>query len=256
MNISVIKGFYNRPPDKTTASILNKLQTILTLFDRDCGGSFLDIGCHTGEKTVVLQRFLAAKPAIGVDFECAALSEARRRGIPCAAIDLNQKAILPFPDTSFDCIHAGEVIEHLYSPDLLLREIYRLLKPAGYAVITTPNLASWRNRIILLLGWQPFGTEVSTVFVVGNPRASRGSLPGHIRVFTVRALKELADLHGLAVDRMIGCPNGIPNSFFTRLTAIMDLLSQKYFPTMSDSILIRVSKKTGAAGGGGASGRS
>jgi SAM-dependent methyltransferase len=255
MTYSVIKGFYDRPPDKTTESTLNKLKAIQPLFEPNRGGYFLDVGCHNGEKTVVLKQLLAANLAVGIDFECAALSDARKRGIACVVIDLNQKASLPFPDASFDCIHAGEVIEHIYSPDLLLSEICRLLKPSGYAVITTPNLASWRNRIVMLLGWQPFGTEVSTLFVVGNPRASKGSLPGHIRVFTVKALKELVTLHGLRADRIIGCPNGIPNSFVTRLTAIVDLIVEKCFPTMSDSILIRVSKKE-VTSDGGASGRS
>jgi SAM-dependent methyltransferase len=166
------------------------------------------------------------------------------------AIDLNQKAALPFPDACFDGIHAGEVIEHLFSPDLLLGEIARLLKPNGYAVITTPNLASWRNRIVLLMGWQPFGTEVSTVFVVGNPRASRGMLPGHIRVFTVKALVELVKLYGFSIDRILCVPIGLPKSFFTRLTAAVDFYLQKIFPTMCDSILIRISKKGQYSGGG------
>jgi SAM-dependent methyltransferase len=250
MSFSVIKDFYSRPPDQPTESTFLKLKAILPLFTQNQGGSFLDIGCHTGEKTVVLRDHLNSKLTVGVDLGVDALTDARHQGISCVAIDLNQKGSLPFPNASFDCIHAGEVIEHLYSPDRLLMEIARLLKPAGYAVITTPNLASWRNRIVLMCGWQPFGTEVSTIFVVGNPRASRGILPGHIRVFTVKALRELVVLHGLTVDRMAGFPGGIPNSLFTHLTAIVDRLIQKLLPALSDSILIRVSKSNHPSGGG------
>ena len=249
MSFSVIRDFYDRPPVQATESTFHKLKAIMPLFDPNRGGSFLDIGCHDGEKTAALGRLLAADRTIGIDFEGAALSDAQKRGIPAVALDLNQKASLPFPNSSFDCIHAGEVIEHLFSPDLLLTEIVRLLKPTGYAVITTPNLASWRNRIALFLGWQPFGTEVSTVFIVGNPRAPRGIMSGHIRLFTTKAFLELVNLHGLSVDRMIGFPVGMPMTFFTHLTAAVDFLVQKLFPTMSDSILIRVSKKNSAVGG-------
>jgi SAM-dependent methyltransferase len=250
MSFSTIKDFYDRPPVHATESTFRKLKAIIPLFEPNQGGFFLDIACHDGEKTVAIQRLLAAKQTIGIDFEGAALLEAKKRGIPSVAIDLNQKASLPFPDASFDCIHAGEVIEHLFSPDLLLMEIARLLKPSGFAVVTTPNLASWRNRIALLLGWQPFETEVSTLYFVGNPRVSRGILTGHIRVFTVKSLIELVNMHGLAVDQMVGFPNGIPNSFFTRFLAVVDFLVQKLFPTMCDSIMIRVSRKKYLSGEG------
>jgi ubiquinone/menaquinone biosynthesis C-methylase UbiE len=255
MSFSTIKDFYDRPPVHATESTFHKLKAIMPLFKPNDGGFFLDIACHDGEKTIALKRLIAPKLIVGIDFESAALSEAKNRGIPCVAIDLNQNESLPFPDASFDCIHAGEIIEHLFSPDLLLTEIARLLKPAGFAVITTPNLASWRNRIALLIGWQPFETEVSTLYFVGNPRTPQTIMSGHIRVFTVKALMELVDLHGLSVDRMIGFPIGIPNSLFARLTAMVDYFVEKFFPMMCDSILIRVSRKINPSGEG-KSGRS
>lgn len=45
----------------------------------------------------------------------------------------------PFPDSSFDIVVCREMIEHVQSPAKLLSEIWRLLKPWGYALITTPN---------------------------------------------------------------------------------------------------------------------
>jgi SAM-dependent methyltransferase len=250
MGYSVIKDFYNRPPLHATEETPRKLNALLPFFEPEEGGSFLDIACHDGEKTIALRRRLAATRTVGIDFESAALVFARKRGIACAAVDLNQNTPLPFPDASFDCIHAGEVIEHLFSPDLLLREIARLLKPSGYAVITTPNLASWRNRIALLAGWQPFDTEVSTAYIVGNPRASRGVLSGHIRVFTAKALIELVGLHGLSIRRRAGYPSGRPVSLFTLATAGIDWLVSNLCPMLSDLIFIKVQKKGGSSAAG------
>jgi SAM-dependent methyltransferase len=243
MSFSVIKNFYDQPAIRPTETTSLMLRGVMPLFDPGSGGRFLDIACYDGWKTAALQRLLAATLTIGVDFEGAALSEAKQQGIPCVAIDLNQDSPLPFPDSSFDCIHAGEVIEHLFSPDLLLEEIARLLKPNGYAVISTPNLASWRNRIALLLGWQPFDAEVSTRYIVGNPRDPRTMISGHIRIFTARALRELAGLHGLSIRRLVGFPNNRPVSLFTRLLGAVDILARIFFPTLCDSLMIKVEKK-------------
>ncbi len=243
MAFSVIRDFYDRPPVHATRSTIRKLNAVIPLFDPNSGGAFLDIACHDGEKTIALRRYLDAEFTVGVDFEGQALTEAERKGIPVVAFDLNQKASIPFADASFDCIHAGEIIEHLFSPDLLLKEITRLLKPSGYAVITTPNLASWRNRIALLLGWQPFDTEVSSIFIVGNPRAPRGIMSGHIRVFTWKALSELVDLYGLRIQKLQGYAIGEPISLFTRVLGVVDRIIQRFFPTMCDSILIKVMRK-------------
>lgn len=48
----------------------------------------------------------------------------------------------------FDCITAGEVIEHLEAPVRFLTEAYRVLKPEGLLIITTPNRDAWWNKLM------------------------------------------------------------------------------------------------------------
>jgi SAM-dependent methyltransferase len=68
---------------------------------------------------------------------------------------------LDFENNSFDLIILGEVIEHLYDPDIILQECSRILKPNGVLLITTPNLLSWYNRILMVFGYYPMNLDIS-----------------------------------------------------------------------------------------------
>jgi SAM-dependent methyltransferase len=52
----------------------------------------------------------------------------------------------------FDIIFLGEVFEHLFSPYNIIKNLITLIKPSGYLIVTTPNLADIYNRLLLLLG--------------------------------------------------------------------------------------------------------
>ena len=46
---------------------------------------------------------------------------------------------LPYPDESFDLIHASWVLEHVDGPQSFVAEVLRVLKPGGYFCANTPN---------------------------------------------------------------------------------------------------------------------
>lgn len=58
---------------------------------------------------------------------------------------------LPYADQSFDLVTCTEVIEHLEHYRYTLREIYRILKPGGVLVLTTPNILNLKSRIRFLI---------------------------------------------------------------------------------------------------------
>jgi SAM-dependent methyltransferase len=57
---------------------------------------------------------------------------------------------LPWDDGTFDVACSIEGIEHLENPYQYLRELYRVLRPGGYLILTTPNIISLRSRVRFL----------------------------------------------------------------------------------------------------------
>ncbi|HPQ66964.1 MAG TPA: methyltransferase domain-containing protein, partial [bacterium] len=141
-------------------------------------------------------------------------ARAQAAGIAVTRSDLNRE--LPLPDGAFDAVTALEVIEHLHRPDCFLRELRRLLRPGGYAVLATENLSSWHNIFALVFGWQPFSlAQFSEVrAAIGNPWGlDRGedwnpalTRPSyrHCLVLSYRGLKELFQGHGFEVEGIKG----------------------------------------------------
>ena len=71
----------------------------------------------------------------------------RRRG--WTAVNLNDD--LPFRSSTFDLVMMLEVVEHLADIPHILREIARIMKPAGVAILSTPNRLNVTSRLHYLL---------------------------------------------------------------------------------------------------------
>jgi 2-polyprenyl-3-methyl-5-hydroxy-6-metoxy-1,4-benzoquinol methylase len=69
--------------------------------------------------------------------------------IPWHRLDLNHGSALPA--AGFDAVIAAEVIEHLENPREIAREWYRILKPRGTLILSTPNNESLRSLAALVV---------------------------------------------------------------------------------------------------------
>ena len=63
--------------------------------------------------------------------------------------DLNKDS-LPYPNSSFDCVICGDVIEHVHDHWKLVEEVYRVLKQQGTFLLSTPNNDNWYSRLFYL----------------------------------------------------------------------------------------------------------
>jgi SAM-dependent methyltransferase len=66
---------------------------------------------------------------------------------------------LPFLSNSFDTIVSFEVFEHVFNPEQILSEIYRVLKPGGHILITTPFCWGEHEQPYDFIRYTSFGME-------------------------------------------------------------------------------------------------
>lgn len=164
----------------------------------------LDVGAGRGEFTSGLQAALGVKEVFGVDGSPDAVAASLEGGIHASVVNLNLDR-LPFDQCEFDLVTMIETIEHLEDVEHCLTEVARVTRPAGCLLVTTPNLASWHGRLSLLLGFQPFTLDVGFRHHYGSLVRFSGKSAGHIRGFTIPALRELASECGFRLVKLSSC---------------------------------------------------
>ncbi len=204
-------------------------------------GILVDLGCGNGDFLKKVKRKFGSLDLKGFDFSRREVEEARKNGFDVSWADFEKE--IPLGSKKVDIVYAGEVIEHLYNPDAFLDNCNKIIKKGSYLIISTPNLAAWFNRILLVFGIQPIFLEPSTKSkLIGAgilARFKKDATPvGHVRIFTYRALKDLFEANGFEIVTTKGAifDEGFPKpillidsifSHFPRLSANFVMLAKK-----------------------------
>ena len=141
-------------------------------------GVVLDAGCGLGRHL----RFLAKKPNLkifGIDKNTGALRgaltslekmpDALSKDYLVSEADIN---MLPFADSSFDCVICSEVLEHIPDHEAAIKELIRILKPQGTFVVSVPRYYS--EKLCWLISSDYYHSE-----------------GGHIRIYKKKELPEM-----------------------------------------------------------------
>lgn len=103
---------------------------------------------------------------------------------------------LPLDDNSIDCVFFGDVIEHLiHSPKRALEEIYRVLKPGGVCIATTPNATRLTVRLRVFLGYSNWANI--------NEYFDSGFHGGHHHEYTPKEFRNVFLLTGFEVVEFV-----------------------------------------------------
>jgi methionine biosynthesis protein MetW len=165
---------------------IDHLKTMASLMGKN--GKVLDLGCGNGVSTAYLKD-LTENDMYGIDLSPFNVKAAREKGIKARFGDVEKK--LPFKNNTFDGVVTSGVIEHLFGHHDFLMEARRVLKPNGYLVLMTTNIAYWPNRILMLFGKTPIDIQ---------PHRSIEDNQ-HIRFFTVKTVKDLLCTQNFKVEK-------------------------------------------------------
>jgi ubiquinone/menaquinone biosynthesis C-methylase UbiE len=110
-----------------------------------------DIGAGEGFFSQLLGQYVQTQLHIepsGVISACDIFPEYFRYGaVSCQTI--SREGRLPYDDASIDIACSLEVVEHVEDQFAFARELFRVLKPGGIAILSTPNVLNinsrWRN---------------------------------------------------------------------------------------------------------------
>lgn len=141
-------------------------------------GRILDLGC--GDARFLNRMKQSGWTVQGVDFDAAAASNAKQ--LFDIDVQIGTLENMNYPDCVFDAITMNHVIEHVFDPAALLREVRRILKPGGRLVMVTPNAESMGHSM-----FGPFWRGLEA--------------PRHIQIFTPPSLKTIAEKANLQVSK-------------------------------------------------------
>jgi demethylmenaquinone methyltransferase/2-methoxy-6-polyprenyl-1,4-benzoquinol methylase len=135
-------------------------------------GHALDVACGSGKLTAALRRHTTAGLVVGLDFSARMLGRARASA-PGPVYVRGDALQLPFPDGTFDAVTIAFGLRNLADPELGLREMVRVLKPGGTALVLEfvrprPGLLGRLYRAYLVHGLPRIGGLLS-----GQPAAYR-----------------------------------------------------------------------------------
>lgn len=156
-------------------------------------GDMVDIGCGNGIVSQIMAKTAGVKRIVGVDF--VSLTDA----FPIDMVNLDSASRLPYSDASFDVVTCLETLEHVHDTDHLVREVRRVLRPDGYAVLSVPRIDGLLTVAMLALGWQPPAIECSLHKRYGSPEAG-GRVSGHVSHFARRAFEALLTVNGFRIE--------------------------------------------------------
>jgi SAM-dependent methyltransferase len=167
-----------------TVTYLAALEKVLAILKPQA--SILEIGCGNGFVLEALYK---------KGFHQLRGIEPSQDAVPKSAADIRQRIVIDvfregiFQENSFDLIYFFQTLDHVYDPNALIAECFKLLKPGGSIVAFQHNVESWSAR--LLGEWSPI-IDVE-----------------HIYLFSPRTLKAIFEKHGFVIGELYSPVNQI-----------------------------------------------
>ena len=180
---------WQRPRIEQIRAILCRLPRVATVADVGCMGGY----------AARLYAEAGVSVLHGYDVSPDSLEKLRAKGFDGFLWNADGDPCPAAGDT-YDVVIAGEIVEHLVDTDSFAREVRRILKPGGHLILSTPNLASWYNRVRLLRGLPPRSYPGTSSTIRKNLLIDNH----HIRVNVLSEWEHFLVTHGFQVIEVQG----------------------------------------------------
>jgi 2-polyprenyl-3-methyl-5-hydroxy-6-metoxy-1,4-benzoquinol methylase len=161
----------------------------------------------------------AAAECVGVDLDEETIEELQKHDVFTNVVkgDVERMEELPAEISSFELIVAGDIIEHLSNPGLMLDGVRERLAPDGRLIVSTPNAFG-------IAGWMRFLTG----------RFREGAQ--HVLCFNPITLAQLLERHGYEVEAASSCYQSRAETNYGILFRLLRFLLER-FPRFGGTLL-------------------
>lgn len=137
-------------------------KNVIRMISPTDGKKILELGCGVGGNAPLISE---CEEYVGTELSEVALAQARQTfgNKPNFKFIVMDAMDLKFDDNYFDIIIATEVIEHLPNAQKMVRESFRVLKPGGKLLISSPNRDSLHLKVNRMLGHPDFKCSIDHV---------------------------------------------------------------------------------------------
>jgi len=206
----------------------------------------LDVGTSTGSNLRLLAD-LGFVRASGLEMSEEAIRYCRAKGF--ARLCCGDVGDLPFAGGSFDLVLATDILEHVDDDRRAIREIARVLRPGGHALITVPAFPSlWglQDRVARHRRRYRMG-QLRERLSAGGFSIDRAYHMNFLLFFPIWAARRLIDLFGIKIESENSINSLSLNRILGAIFAVDCAIAPRLRPPFGVSIVAMVHKQVGTA---------
>ncbi len=182
---------------------------------------FLDVGCGCGATMARIRSVYPKAMTHGIEIVPKVAEIAGYMGeVTCGDVE---KLEFPWEEESFDYVIMGDVLEHLRAPEIVLKKIYKLLKPGGYIIVSMPNVKHYSVMLPLI---------VHDVFSYGDAGILDRT---HLKMYTGTEISKLISNSGYRIEEMyrvkMGEPSEKEEKILKQLVSLMEVPNREVYLT-------------------------